>query len=219
MADYIPSRDADLDLWLNNFQALVVAAPATYGLTAPIGAALLASYTLYHDALVLATDPGTRTSLTVAAKDAQKILSKALFRENASFVRGNPAVTDADQLALGIPLRDPTPTPIPPPSTRPIMSVLQGGHLTHAMVWADETTPLARKKPAGVIGALVYRVIGTVPAVDVAQLEFVGLYTRVPTVMNYDSADVGKVATYAARWTNGKGDEGPWSELIFANVM
>ena len=219
MADYIPSRDSELDLWLNNFKTLVAANPATYGLTAGVATSLTNAYNDWHAAFLLASDPSTRTALTVAAKNAEKIISKALFRETANFVRGNPAVSDANQLALGIPLADPTPTPIPPPSTHPLLSMLFGGPLAHTLVWADETTPLKRAKPAGVIGVLLHRSIGTVAATDPDQCDFVGLFTRIPQLMQYQAADQGKVATYFARWTNGKGDEGPWSAPLVVNIM
>lgn len=219
MADYIPQRDAELDLWLNNFQTLVAAAPGTYGLTGGVAVALTAAYDAWHTAFVLATDPGTRTTLTVAQKNAEKIIAKAVFRESANFVRGNPAVSDANQLALGIPLADPVPTPIPPPSTHPNLSILFGGPLTHTLVWADETTPLRRAKPAGVIGLLLYRSIGVTAAVDPAQCDFVGLYTRIPQLMEYGAGDQGKIATYFGRWTNGKGDEGPYSASLVLTVM
>jgi hypothetical protein len=91
--------------------------------------------------------------------------------------------------------------------------------LKHACGIADSTTPTRRSKPAGVVGCLLYRSVGTVPATDPSQIAFNGMFTRTPADLpDFDSSDVGKVASYVARWTNAKGEEGPWSDIVTKTV-
>lgn len=219
MADFIPARDAELDAWLLNFKTLVTADPTAYGLITANATALSTAYANWHAAYVTASDPSTRTPVAVAEKNGEKLVAKALFREIAAYVRGNPTVPDANKLALGIRLVDPVPTPIPPPTTRPVVGLQFAGPLSQTLVWADETTPLKRAKPAGVAGVLLYKSVGTVAATDPAQATFDGLYTRTPQAITFEASQQGKVCTYFARWTNSKGEEGPWSTPLVVNVM
>ena len=58
---------------------------------------------------------------------------------------------------------------------------------------------------------LLFRAIGTTPATDPAQCGFLSFVSKTEFVASFDSADNGKTATYFARWTNSKGEMGPWS--------
>lgn len=211
---YIPTRDADLVLWSDNFQTLIAATPTTYGLTAPVAATITGLYNTFAAALTLATDPSTRTPATVAAKDAARGNMVPILRLYAQQIKANTAVSNALKVGLGIRIDDPIPTPIPAPSTKPIVSIVASGPQLMRLRFADELTPTSRSKPAGSIGCLVYRKIGTAPSVDPDTATFDGMYTRIPFDQAFSALDQGKTVTYFARWTNGKGEEGPWSEPI-----
>lgn len=211
---YIPTRDADLVLWARNFSDLITAAPATYGLTAPIAVAIDALVDAYETALSAATDPSTRTPVTIAAKDSAKGAMVPQLRYYAQNVKANAAVSNANKEALGIRLNDPIPTPIPAPATKPVLQIVASGPLEMRLRFADELTPTSRAKPFGSIGCLVYRKIAVGVSSDPNTATFDGIFTRIPFTQTFDAADVGKTVTYWARWTNAKGEEGPWSEAI-----
>ena len=215
MASAIPLRDAEYDVYLYNWKTLLTASPTTYGMTGSDATAISNAYTDWHTAFLAASNLLTRTRATVAQKDAEKVLSLSLLREQYRIIKANPGVTDAAKINLGIVVNDPVPTPIPAPTTYPLLAVLNAAPLTQQLMMVDQSTPTSRAKPAGVVGALVVRAIGTVPAVDPAQCQLLGLYTRAPFLVNeFGSGDVGKVVTYFARWTNPRGEEGPWSPAV-----
>lgn len=215
MPSQIPQRDGDLDAYANNWRTLLTAAPVTYGMTAPDAVAITNAYNTFHAAYLLVTNPATRTHAQVVAKDIAKASMLVLLRDQYGIIKANPAVLDANKTTLGIRVNDPVPTPIPPPSTAPILTVVNDASLRQQVLVADEATPTVRRKPAGVVGLLLYRSVGTVPATDPAQIAFNGLFTRTPaTPDDFDAADAGKIASYVGRWTNAKGEEGPWSAIV-----
>lgn len=215
---FIPTRDDEYDGFLFNFKTALTAAPATYGMTAPDAVAISAAYTAWHTKFVAATNILTRTRMTIAQKDAEKVLSLSLLREQCSIIRANPAVSDANKIALGITVRDPVPTTIPPPATIPLLSVVNSSPGVQSLLAVDSSTPTSRSKPAGVIGLLVFKAVGAVAAIDPLQATFEGMFTRTPGAMPQDVANNGKVATYFARWTNAKGEEGPWSAPVTCTI-
>lgn len=223
-SNYIPSRDADFDAWLNNFQTLLAAAPATYGLTAPDAVIVTAAYNAWHPAYVLATDPATRTSPTVAQKDAERASAEATVRPYAVRISRNNAVTPENKVAIGVNLPPATPVPIPPPTTFPQVSFRSAEPLVQILQYQDSGLGTGKKKPYGAIACQIFRVIGTVPAVDPSQAEFYDQPTKSPFRSTFQAADVGKICTYFARWVTrsgpgGSAQFGPWSAPLAIPVM
>jgi hypothetical protein len=186
-APYIPTKDGDLDAWANNFADLITATPALYGLTPAEALSIQTEVDAWNVAYPLAINPGTRTPVTVSAKNAAKIAMTIICRTFASQVRINPGVADADKLDLGLNLPNNSPSPIPTPPTFPLLDIASAGPLIHVMRFADNTTPDSRRKPDGAVAMQLFAV---------------------------DSGDLGETASYAARWVNRKGEPGPWSAPI-----
>ncbi|MDP1662216.1 MAG: hypothetical protein Q8L55_09905 [Phycisphaerales bacterium] len=209
-ASYIPSRDADLDTWLANFKTLIAASPTSYGLVSGDGTAITTAYTSWHNAYLAAVNPTTRTTATVATKNAQKALVLTVVRGYAATIRANMAVSDALKIGLGLRIHDTVPTPVPPPATYPMLTLAGMGVGRQELRAADQTTPTKRAKPTGTAGLLLFRAIGTAAASDPSQCAFLAFATRTGFTAEFDPADNGKVATYFARWTNSKGQMGPW---------
>ncbi len=219
----IPSTDSGFQAWLLNFAALATAAPATYGLTAGNALAITTESTAYTAALTLATDPGTRTSATIAAKDAAKASALDVVRPFAVAVSLNSAVADEDKVAIGVTVRKTTPTPIPAPVVAPVIALLAATPLVHQL----QITPAGasnKAKPAGCIAIEIARSVGTVAATDPDQLEIVGQYGKTPLLQAFGAGDQGKICTYAARYRTRSGpggvsQAGPWSALVNFHVI
>jgi hypothetical protein len=221
MASAIPTRDAEYDAYLFNWKTILTATPALYGMLAADATAISAQYTAWHNAYVAASNLLTRTRSTVATKDSQKILSLSLLREQYGIIKANPAVLDANKVAIGVRVTDPVPTPIPAPTTNPVMAIIPSGTLQQLVNMVDVTTPTTRAKPAGVTGALIVRKIlaATAPIPEPEACTLLGFYSRTPFyVTEFTPTDSGKIAYYYARWTNAKGEEGPWSPVASAMV-
>ncbi len=233
-APYIPSRDSALDSWADNFQTLIAASPATYGLVAGDAAAITTAFNTWHAAYLLGgstgsppipINPSTFTSVTVAAKNAAKIAMVQLDRAYASQIRINPGVSNSDKTALGLNLPNNAPSPIGTPTTFPLLSIVSAGPGTHELRFADNTTPSIRKKPFGAVGMQLFRGVATDPIDDVSATQYLATLTTQPYLSSFLIGDNGKVATYFARWvTRGRQAggaaqlEGPWSAPVSMTV-
>jgi hypothetical protein len=216
--DFIPSSDAALEAWLLNFKTLIAATPTNYGLVVADATVITNSYVAWHSAYVAATTPTTRNHVTIAAKDAQKILTVDVVRTYSTTIRANTAVSDSLKLGLGLNVHDTIPTPVPPPSTYPVLSVAVSGPLTQDLLAVDSATPTRRAKPHGSAGLLVFRAVGTTAETNPNNCPFLGFVTRAGIHSPFESTDDGKIATYFARWTNAKGEVGPWSTAVSMRI-
>jgi hypothetical protein len=216
---YIPTKDADLLTWAQNFSTLITASPTTYGLIAGDATAIAAAVAPYETAYPIAVNPATRTSVTVGAKDTAKFAMLGVLRSYAQIIGANPAVDSADKLALGLNLHGTPPSPVPVPTTMPLLSVVSATPLLHTLRFADELTPDKRSKPDGVSGMELYRTIAVSAASDPDAANYYALVTRQPFTISFDAGDAGKVCTYFARWINRKGERGPWSAASAFGVV
>lgn len=215
MADYIPSTDSGYDMWLSNFSTLLTASPATYGLLSGDAVAVAAQYTAWHAAFLLASNPSTRTSVTVADKDTAKTNSLLIVRPYAQEISQNAGVDPADKDAIGVNPRTNGPSPIAPPTTAPVLVILGATPLQHTLRYHDEEQPeTVRAKPFGVIALQLFMSVSETPIVDQDLLDFSKIVTVCPFPQDFLSGDVGKAAYYAARWQNRNGDTGPWSSIV-----
>lgn len=222
--NYMPNRDADLDAWMQNFADKITATPTAYGLVAGDATIIQAQADAFTAALLAATDPSTRTSATIATKDATRATAEDVLRGYAQRVNINPAVSNAERVDLGLTVRSTTPTPIPAPTTAPALMLINASPLLARLNYRDSDTPLLKRKPDGVIGLELYRSIGTVAAVDPAQAEYLATVTKTPFAVSYVAGDVGKVATYFGRWVTRSGpagvaQKGPWSAALAVSVI
>lgn len=211
---YIPTRDVDLVPWAQNFSTLITANPALYGLTAGNATDIDTVVDAYAAAYTVSSNPSTRTPASIAAKDSAKGAMVPILRLWAQTIKLNSGVSNENKVALGIHINDAGPTPIPPPSTAPVIGLVSQFHLTMKLDIRDSATPTSRAKPVGTAGALIYRTINliTEPApTDPSEAVFDGLFSRNLADQSFISDNVGKRCTYWARWTNAKGEEGPWS--------
>jgi hypothetical protein len=220
---YIPPRDADFDNWIVNFDSLITASPADYGLTAPDAVIIAGVTTTWSNAYALAIDPGTRTAPTVAAKDTARASAEATVRPFAINVRNNASVTDLDKVALGLTIPSLTPTPIPAPIVAPSIALLAATVLSMRMTH-KQPGAAGKEKPFGAIGVELHISVGLVPAVDPQQAAYWNTVTKSPFIVPFSAADQGKVATFFGRYVTRSGpgglaQKGPWSAPLALNVI
>jgi len=208
--DYLPSRDAQLDDWISNFKTLIAATPTNYGLVAADGTAITNAFNSWHTAFLAATNPTTRTKGTVSTKNTQKAAVLAVVRGYANTIRVNKAVTNELKIGLGLHVADTQPTPVPAPVTYPLLSISGMGQGLQDLRAADQATPTKRAKPAGAVGLLLFRSVAETPTSEPTDAAFLAYVSQGKFTSNFSPADNGKTATYFARWTNSKGEVGPW---------
>jgi hypothetical protein len=209
----LPSKDAELRDFATNVDVLVTAAPAQYGLAAADAASIHTYASEFDLKLTAATDPSTRTKVTVAEKNLAKGQLEVILRTYLAIVKANRGVADGDKVALGITLGDQVRTPKPPPVTQPQLQVLVQGTLTHTLRYADVTTPNKRSKPFGVIGMQLFLTTGETTPAGPEATRFYAFVNQQNYMVSFTGAEAGKTAYYYARWQDNKGRVGPWSAL------
>jgi hypothetical protein len=221
---YIPPKDADFDTWLLEFTTLLTANPTDFGLIAGDAVICAAQYTAWHPAYLLAINPSTRTSPTIAAKDGARVTAVATIRPYAQQISKNMGVSDLLKTSIGVNLPNNVPVPIPPVSTSPVLMLQSAAPQQHVMQYRDSATPTSKAKPFGAISIEIWRAVGTVPAVSPAACSLLANWTKSPNISSFEVGDVGKVATYFARWvtrsgTGGVSQPGPWSPQFTAVII
>ena len=218
-ADYIPGADGAFDAWQSNFVTYATANAAALGLDPLVDIPpLTAAQTTWT------TDYGANTAAQAAAQAARQAKGAArdslvgVIRPLVGVLQASADVDDTERKALGITVPDTTPTPVGPPTTRPLVTVDTSQRLQHTIAFQDELTPTSKAKPEGVRGAQIWVKIGDPPPVDPNELTFLATDTRTPYVANFDGADGNKVAHYMLRWESTRGETGPWSETASATI-
>ena len=218
-APYIPPRDSEFATWAANFSTLITAAPATYGLDGIAAAAIQAENDLYQAAFTLASNPGTRTPVTVAAKDSARISCQALMRVYAAQIRINPGVTNSDKIDLGLNLPNPIPSPIPAPTSFPVVDLVSASPLVHQFKYQDSLLAVGKLKAPGAIRMELRAFVGVAAGTDPETFVTIANPTKSPFQYVWNAGDAGKLATYAARWVTRRGLAGPWSSLSTYTIL
>lgn len=218
-APYVPPKDADFANWADNFATLITASPSTYGLDSIAAAAIQAENDAFQLAFTAATNPGTRTPVTVAAKDSARITCQALMRVYASQIRLNPGVTNSDKIDLGLNLPNPIPSPIPAPTSFPVLNLVQAAYLTHQFKYQDSILAVGKAKAPGSVQMELRANVGAVAGTDPETFITKQWATKSPFLVQWDAGDAGKLATYAARWVTRRGLVGPWSALNTFTIL
>jgi hypothetical protein len=218
MPNYIPSTDSDLSLFADQFGAYCTGNYASLGMTGAQADDLADLVQIFDAALALARAPETKTKATVAAKDAAKANMLLSLRYWAQLIKTSPGISNEVKATLGLNIDDKQPTPVPAPSTTPLISIVGAIPLSHSLRFADSATPDKRSKPAGAILLELRCSVGTVEPQDIDAVPLRALYSRNPVTVTFDGDDVGKTAWYYARWVTKTGLVGPWSSLVSFTV-
>ncbi|MDT5061916.1 MAG: hypothetical protein QOH63_2375 [Acidobacteriota bacterium] len=122
-SNYLPSSDADFDIWQQNFYTYVNAHLAELGLTAADLAPLTAAQTSWQNAFsshitAQAAALGARQGKDTA-RDSFEFLTRAFVRR----VQAIPTMTDAARASMNITVAQDR-APATPPTTRPVPAVL-----------------------------------------------------------------------------------------------
>jgi hypothetical protein len=170
-----------------------------------------------------AVNPATRTSATVATKDADRATAEATVRPYAIRIRNNASVSDALKVGVGVTIPNTPPTPIPAPVDAPALSLVSAISLEQTLAYKTVGS-LGKAKPFGVIGMEVWRSVGTVAATDPLQCLYNGSVTKTPFKQQFVTADQGKIVTYFGRYftrsgPGGQYQTGPWSDRLVVVVM
>jgi hypothetical protein len=206
-------KQADIAAGSANFAGLIETGFASYGLTTAQQSAFGTLNSALQSAYTAGTDPGTRTKVTIGAKNEA---IKAMRRDAillSKIIYATSTVTDSMLAGLGLLPRG-SHTPIPAPTTSPIVEVgIVTGRLVNIKIHSSDSD--RRGIEAGAKGANVYSFVGPTPPTDPRDYHFEGMTTRAITKIQFpDSVATGALVWLSAQWVSNRGQTGPASTPI-----
>jgi hypothetical protein len=140
--------------------------------------------------------PGAHQNQDSVHKEAEKMLRVFVNR----YLRDDP-VTDKDRIAMNIPTKDATRTLVAAPSSVPFITKLvpKIGHMV-VIHFRDEYSDRSKAIPYGYSGCFINFHIGQEKVDNDRLLERTLLVTRSPSILHFDSEDVGMWLSVSARW-------------------
>jgi hypothetical protein len=215
----IPTREAQLSSWAQNFSDVINASPSAYGLSLTDAANIKTANDNFQAAFVASSTPDTRTQVAVQAKNDFKNAMLATVRAYYVIIQNDPGVTDDNKLAAGIKVKSQAKTPRRAPESQPIIVLAAATPFQHMVRFADIMTPDKRHRPAGATSLQIWAFIGDSAPSDPLAGRYIGNFTRQPVPINYSPADVGKKSWVFGRWQGIRGDFGPWSTAVSMHVV
>jgi hypothetical protein len=211
---YLPTREADLLTWSGNFDTLINLTPTDYGLTAGQATDYRALHTAFTDAYAVANGPERGPAATQTKNTAKHALI-AEARKLVRIIQAFPGTTNTMRVQLKITVPDVEPTPVPVPSTAPVLSIVRTINRVVTVRLRDSENPDRRGKPHGVSGASIFMYIGENPPADPLQWSF--LLSTARPAMNIPFASTvpgGSKVWLCAFWFNPRKQSGPASTAV-----
>jgi len=211
--DPIPATDADAALFFTQFAGAWV--PATFNVVVPLAATLVTQAAAFATSLLLATDPTTRTAVTIAAKDLARgnltiLIRSAIRAAQAAFLAG--LVDEAAVNNLGVRANSLIRTPIGAPVYAPILGFDGAftGLVRLRLTQVDQSTGLAVTTRG-----FVYGVVGVQIERKIALADFVFRFTakRAKLVDSTNLVTPGSLLSYRSRYVTSRGLVSPWSAV------
>jgi hypothetical protein len=213
-SDPIPASDTLLAYFATNFAG--VWSPATFNTTVPLAADIVSATNNFGNALLLATDPMTRTPTTVQLKNQARTALVALLRpaiRSAVTAYRAGAALASDLTALGVRTPDLTKTQIPPPADAPQLDFTGSapGKIQYRVTQVVGGVPVTdRVFPYGIMGVRLLEKWGTNERVTTVK--------RVNIVSLTNGIAAGTVITASACYFTARGEVGPQCPEIQAIV-
>jgi hypothetical protein len=217
--DWIESTDAGLLTQSADVAATIAENLAGYHVSSAQSAQLSADQAAYALAYEAAKNPGTRTPVKVAEKQAKKKALIKTMRAVGQQVQVDQTISDALKIAMSLKPRDFEPTPILAPSVAPALTALGVFGRNVRCRATDPTQAGKRRKPEGVAGAKIFSFTGEEPSADIDAWKFEGLSTRSDFDVVFGPAVApGTKVWICACWYSPRGASGPVSAAVSAFV-
>jgi len=216
--DYIPRSDVDCCRWLNGFSKHISKAPLSFGVKKK-DASLFSKLTeAFSVAFMTANRPTTRTPVAVVVKNMARTKAELFARRLALIIQANPDVTPLQLQRLGLTVRKKSKKPVKTPTTYPIVTVTHILNREHHLRYRDSSDGKSKFKPVGATSLLLNVWIAPIGSSVTGAPKYMQPASRNPIIVRFDADDLGKMATYQARWVTRKGAMGPLSNLVSAVI-
>ena len=214
--DYIPTNDAHFDVWFQNLHVYAKSKKTkwTYIPTSQWDALdeALDVWSGAYMGVLTPHPPQATTAKNTARRAAERVIREFVQR----FLHWDP-VTDADRVAMGLPIRDHIRTPHID-VTEMVEFELTLRHIREIMVNFWIKGELHHAKPAGYDGAVIVWDVLPTPPESPDVLNRHQMASRTPHSLEFDETERGQTVYIAAAWQNERGFRGAWSEIQSAIV-
>lgn len=213
---YMPRRDSLALQWMTIFAAELAEDPSRYFISSDEAASVVNAVEAFAAAFTLASSPSTRTATAVLHKDECRVAAELACRPIYLRIKCNPAISDGDKVSLGVRPVNPARTRISAPDGAPVIRLIGISTSGHTINFADPSSLTRRGKPVGATQLQLFRRFDDHPS---GAMQLVGCFTRWPIRVDYNVADNGRTAIYAARWMTRRGETSPWSKPLTVPVV
>ncbi|MDR2632879.1 MAG: hypothetical protein LBC51_04560 [Treponema sp.] len=216
--DYIQTNDALFLAWAKNLYTYSLPRFSGWLIPSP-QVSLETPLADFEAALAKLADPNYGKVDMERKKDTRKVCEKALRVYVQAYLARNPAVSDEDRVAMGIPVYKTGRSKRPLPETVPELEVDTGTPRRHLVHYRDRGSK-HRGKPEGVAGIEIrWAVLEGHPVSIEEELIKSGYDTASPWVNDFEEGDRGKKVYYCGRWEGpAEGEKGPFGEVVEAIV-
>ena len=213
----IPRKDVDFNVWQEIIVKAAIANTQAWLLDPNwIASALTPARTRWNAAWAAYENPVTRTILITATKQNARAEYEKPLKTLVANLKANTRLTDDDRRAAGIHIRDTRPTPMPVPTTFPVLAIDTSTSRRLTINFRNSETN-SKAKPKGVQGAEFKWIIADEkPTVE--QLTNSTFDTRTPCTLVFNDQQRAKTVWICARWQNTRGEKGPWGDMESAII-
>lgn len=211
--NFYRKKDAELLTASKDFSGQILAQAEQLGLTNAQCVAYAALDSAFATCYEAAAEPRTRTRAAVEARNQARKNLVAMAQQLSDYIIGNPAVSNAQLIDLGLDPRSER-LPIGPPDHAPGIVFLPSTGRTVNLRLTDKTST-RRGKPDGVSGASVFSHIGPTPPAQMSDWKFLGNTSRTKVTATFDAELApGTQVFFTAFWFNNRKQSGPAADPV-----
>jgi hypothetical protein len=206
--DYIPRTDGAFLEWVKNLYDYALAHYARWSVPSP-QASLETLLGAYQAGYAAAQNPNRGKADVLKKNETRQALEAAVRVYVKAYLSNNPAVTDEDKVALGLPVYRRTRHPVPVPHTSPQLFIDTGTRRRLIITYKDEGSE-HRGKPQGVHGIEVRWAVLDTPPADLKDLIHSAFDTKPPLILEFEEHERGSKVYLCGRWEiQREGEKGP----------
>jgi hypothetical protein len=216
--DFVPTREAELDEFVHNFDTRITATPTAFGLTAAQATAFHALVVAWDAAYAVTKNKATRCTSACIVKDEKKFLLVKNLRELARMIQAYPATTNEQRSLLGLTVPS-VPQSQPAPAFAPQLNILKVVGNVVSVDMRDSQNP-ARLRPDFAKAVNIFSYVGTNPPTTAEGWFLQGGTTRSRVDVAFDaSLPVGTTVYLSACFKNERDMAGPACQPVAVTLM
>jgi hypothetical protein len=216
--DFYPRPEAAIVAFTANLSAKLSAALLDYGISPEAAAEYASLQQAFAEAYQTCQGPTTNASSAYAGKTTARIALERMTRFLAKVISGQPTVTDAMRVSLGLKPRPVRRQHRPVPDEAPILRV-KGTIGRLVQLQLVDATPNRPRRPRDVSGAMILGYAGPQLPADDAAWRIMGSTTRATGQVTFaPDLPPGTTVWLKAYWFNARHEPGPACSPIHTHL-